>query len=236
MKRLVIFDLDGTLLDTIADLATSTNHALATLGYPTHEVTDYRMMVGNGINKLFERALPEGEKTPENVMRVRAAFIPYYNIHNADESRPYPGIPGLLSSLQEQGVKVAVASNKYQEATQKLIAHYFPHIRFAAVLGQRDGVNVKPDPTIVHDILTQSGTDRQDTLYVGDSGVDMLTARNAGVEACGVTWGFRPRTELEQYAPAHITDKAAYILKLATDQDTRYGRTNKEDTGLGGME
>ena len=106
MKKLVIFDLDGTLLNTIADLAQSTNHALSRLGYPTHEVDKYNFMVGNGINKLFERALPEGEKSEENVLRVRNEFIPYYDVHNADESRPYPGIPDLLKQLQEKGFKL----------------------------------------------------------------------------------------------------------------------------------
>ena len=112
MKKLVIFDLDGTLLNTIADLAQSTNHALSVLGYPTHEESAYNFMVGNGINKLFERALPEGEKSEENVLRVRKEFIPYYDAHNADKSRPYPGIPELLEQLQSQGLQIAVASNK----------------------------------------------------------------------------------------------------------------------------
>lgn len=211
MKKLVIFDLDGTLLNTIADLALSTNYALNKLGYPTHEVEAYNFMVGNGINKLFERALPEGEKTEENVLRVRKEFVPFYDMHNADESRPYPGIPELLSRLQDAGIQVAVASNKYQAATQKLIAHYFPTIKFTAVFGQRDGVNVKPDPTIVFDILKIANIEKNDVLYVGDSGVDMQTAANAGVTACGVTWGFRPRAELEEFNPAYIVDSAKEI-------------------------
>lgn len=211
MKKLVIFDLDGTLLNTIADLALSTNYALNKLGYPTHEVEAYNFMVGNGINKLFERALPEGEKTEENVLRIRKEFVPFYDMHNADESRPYPGIPELLSHLQDAGIQVAVASNKYQAATQKLIAHYFPTIKFTAVFGQRDGVNVKPDPTIVFDILKIANIEKNDVLYVGDSGVDMQTAANAGVTACGVTWGFRPRAELEEFNPAYIVDSAKEI-------------------------
>ena len=139
MKKLVIFDLDGTLLNTIDDLGLSTNYALQALGYPTHDLSAYPQMVGNGINKLIERALPEGEKT----------------------------------------VLMAVASNKYQQATEKLIAHYFPSIPFAAVLGQRDGVAVKPDPAIVEDILQMTRLEHTDALYVGDSGVDMQTAANA---------------------------------------------------------
>lgn len=215
MKKLIIFDLDGTLLNTIADLAQSTNHALQTLGYPAHPESAYHFMVGNGINKLFERALPEGEKTEENVLRVRREFIPYYDVHNADKSRPYPGIPELLDQLQEKGMQLAVASNKYQSATTKLIAHYFPTIRFTAVFGQREGVNVKPDPTIVHDILDIAKVSKEEVLYVGDSGVDMQTAANAGVTACGVTWGFRPRAELETFHPDHIVDAANEIAAIA---------------------
>lgn len=214
MKKLVIFDLDGTLLNTIADLAHCTNYALSKLGYPTHKAEQYPFMVGNGINKLFERALPEGEKTEENVLRVRKEFIPYYDMHNADDSRPYPGIPELLSHLQAAGIQIAVASNKYQAATRKLIAHYFPEIHFTAVFGQREGIKVKPDPTIVFDILQLAGVAKEDVLYVGDSGVDMQTAANAGVAACGVTWGFRPRTELEEFQPEYIVDSAEEIKEL----------------------
>lgn len=215
MKKLIIFDLDGTLLNTIADLAQSTNHALQVLGYPTHEESAYNFMVGNGINKLFERALPEGEKSEENVLRVRKEFIPYYDVHNADKSQPYPGIPELLEQIQEKGMQLAVASNKYQAATEKLIAHYFPNIRFTAVFGQREGINVKPDPTVVFDILKIAQVAKEEVLYVGDSGVDMQTAANAGVTACGVTWGFRPRAELETFHPAHVVEQASEIAAIA---------------------
>lgn len=214
MKKLAIFDLDGTLLNTIADLAHSTNYALNKLGYPTHEIEKYNFMVGNGVNKLFERALPEGEKTEENVRRVRNEFVPHYDIHNADDSRPYPGISELLSYLQSIGVQLAVASNKYQAATEKLVAHYFPEINFTAVFGQREGVNVKPDPIIVFDILKLANVEKEDVLYIGDSGVDMQTAANAEVTACGVTWGFRPKSELEEFNPAYIVDTAEKIKEL----------------------
>lgn len=214
MKKLVIFDLDGTLLNTIADLAHSTNYALNKLGYPTHEIEKYNFMVGNGIDKLFERALPEGEKSKENVLRVRKEFVPYYDVHNADDSRPYSGIPELLAYLQASGIQIAVASNKYQAATQKLIDHYFPEIHFTAVFGQREGVKVKPDPTVVFDILEVAKVTKEEVLYVGDSGVDMQTAANAGVTACGVTWGFRPRTELEEFSPQYIVDAAEEIKRL----------------------
>ena len=196
MKKLVIFDLDGTL------------------GYPIHEPDKYNFMVGNGINKLFERALPDGEKTEENVLRVRQEFVPYYDQHNADKSRPYPGVTELLETLQTAGMQLAVASNKYQAATEKLIAHYFPNIKFTAVFGQREGIPVKPDPIIVKEILQIAKVQEEETLYVGDSGVDMQTAINASVTSCGVTWGFRPRTELESFHPDHIVDNAEEIKLL----------------------
>ena len=125
-----------------------------------------------------------------------------------------PASPNCWNSCRRKMI-LAVASNKYQSATVKLISHYFPHIRFTAVFGQREGVNVKPDPTVVHDILDITRISREDVLYVGDSGVDMQTAANAGVTACGVTWGFRPRTELEEFHPAHIVDNATDIAVIA---------------------
>lgn len=214
-KQLAIFDLDGTLLDTVADLANATNQALAKCGYPTHPTEAYYRFVGNGINKLFARALPEEARTEENVQRIRTLFIPYYNEHNADDSHPYPGIVELLTHLQSQGIQLAVASNKYQQATAKLVGHFFPNIRFAAVYGQREGVPIKPDPTIVNDILSETGISRTHTLYIGDSGVDMQTARNASVESVGVTWGFREEEELRTNGATHIIHHAKDILKLA---------------------
>lgn len=217
MKKLIIFDLDGTLLDTIADLAAATNQALAQEGYPTHPVDAYRFFVGNGINKLFERALPEEARNEANVLKIRSLFVPYYDVHNADLSRPYPGIPELLLQLQQAGFQLAVASNKYQSATRKLVAQYFPDIRFAAVFGQREGVPTKPDPTVVHDILTETGVTPDEVMYVGDSDVDMQTARNAGVTAVGVTWGFRPRVELAALHPAYLIDQAEELLQVLAE-------------------
>jgi phosphoglycolate phosphatase len=214
MKELIIFDLDGTLLNTIADLAQSVNYALEQLGFPTHEEPAYNFMVGNGINKLFERALPEKERTGENILRVRELFIPFYSRHNMDKSRPYPGISELLDTLQKQNKLMAVASNKYQAGTEELVARYFPEIRFAAVFGQREGIAPKPDPTIVYDILRITAIPKENVLYVGDSGVDMQTAINSNITSCGVTWGFRPRTELETFQPDHIVDTADEILAL----------------------
>lgn len=214
MKKLVIFDLDGTLLNTIADLAAATNYALGECGYPLHEVEAYRYFVGNGINKLFERALPEAERNEANILKIRSLFVPYYNEHNADLSRPYPGIPQVLESLQQQGIQVAVASNKYQEATVKLIRQYFPEIRFTAIFGQREGVPAKPAPDVIFEIIEMAKVNKEEVLYVGDSCVDMQTGINAGVDTLGVSWGFRPRTELEAYHPTGIADRTGEILSF----------------------
>jgi len=214
MKKLIIFDLDGTLLNTVADLAHSTNHALRKFGFPTHDIDEYRFFVGNGINKLFERALPEGEKTEENILRIRKEFISYYEQHNMDDSSPYPGITELLNQLQDKGFLLAVASNKYEEGTRELINHYFPQINFIAVHGQRENVPVKPDPTIVNEIIEIARVGKDEVLYVGDSGVDMQTTKNADVTGVGVTWGFRPRAELESFSPDYIVDEASQILSI----------------------
>lgn len=214
MKKLIIFDLDGTLLNTIADLANSTNYALKKFGFPTHPTDDYNFFVGNGINKLLERALPEGHKTEENMLKIKKEFLLYYNEHNTDDSTPYPGICDLLNTLQSRGFMLAVASNKYEAATRKLVKYYFPGINFAVVSGQKDNVPVKPDPTIVNEIISLTGVNRDEVLYVGDSGVDMQTTKNAKVTGVGVTWGFRPKAELESFNPDHIVDSAKEILEL----------------------
>lgn len=214
MKRLVIFDLDGTLLDTVADLANATNYVLEALGFPTHPISAYYNFVGRGINNLFRAALPEGSKDDATVAQMRALFVPYYNAHNTDASRPYPGIPALLDELQKRGIAMAVASNKYQAATEKLIRHFFPDISFVIVLGQREGFPMKPDPAIVELIRTTTGTEREEILYVGDSGIDMQTASNAQVESVGVTWGFRPEEELKANHACHLVTHADEILRF----------------------
>ena len=212
--KLVIFDLDGTLLDTIADLAASANYALKTLGFPPRGEEECRSFVGNGVTKLLERALPDGAKTPENIEKMRAVFQAHYDKHNADATSVYPGIMDVLKTLNSRGVKLAVASNKYHSATEKLIKHYFPEIPFCCVLGARDHVPVKPNPQIVFDILRAAQTPKEAVLYVGDSDVDMQTALNASLRACAVLWGFRSREQLAPYNPSCWAGKAQDILKL----------------------
>ena len=214
MKQLVIFDLDGTLLNTIADLAAAANHALGALGLPVRSQAECQSFVGNGVGKLLERALPEGKKTPEYMAKIRPAFFEYYDKHLADATLPYTGMAQLLAQLQKRGIKLAVASNKYQSATERLVKHFFPDIHFTAVLGQREGIPVKPDPAIVNDILFAAGCAREDVLYVGDSDVDMQTAKNAGVRVCGVLWGFRTREVLAEYQPDYLTATPNEILDM----------------------
>ena len=149
----MIFDLDGTLLDTIGDLAACCDHVLAARGLPLHTYEEYCGFVGNGVMRLVERALPEELRTPETVAAVRADFVAYYTEHIDRFTRPYEGIPELLRELVQRGVRLAVASNKFQIGTEKLVRIYFPSIRFDAVFGQRPGVPLKPDPQVVREIL-----------------------------------------------------------------------------------
>ena len=158
--------------------------------------------------------LPESRRNPEQVDRLRPHFFKYYGEHMADDTVPYPGIPELLQQLTQRGVKIAVASNKYQEAVEKLIGKYFPDLPWAAVEGQKEGVPVKPDPSIVFDILGKCPTPKEEVLYVGDSGIDMETARRACVESAGVTWGFRPVSELRECLADNIVETTGQLLRL----------------------
>lgn len=210
----IIFDLDGTLINTIADLGLACNHALACAGYPTHELAEYPHLVGNGVNKLIERALPISAKqnkqqTEADIQRLRKDFIPYYNAHNCDHTVPYEGMKEVLATLKQRGAKLAVASNKYQEATRKIIDHYFPNT-FDVVFGEREGVPRKPDPQVVHDILALLPDER--VVYVGDSLVDIATARNAGLPVIACSWGFVSREELEAAKPDYLIDTTKEIL------------------------
>ena len=219
MKKLAIFDLDGTLLNTIEDLGYAANHALQAHGYPTHSIASYPFFVGNGVRRLIERVLPEDARTEATIDRLLVTFKEYYNDHNTDYTKPYEGIPELLSLLSSRGVAIAVASNKYQAATEKLISHFFPTLSFIAVEGQKEGVPVKPDPSIVFEILVKAKTPKADTIYIGDSGVDMETARRACVDSVGVTWGFRPEKELVENHADTIVNSPGDIEKLVFSND-----------------
>lgn len=209
---LIIFDLDGTILNTLEDLAATGNHVLAAHGYPVHPTDAYRYFVGNGIRKLVERALPETARTEKEIDCIFKEFLDYYAVHKMDLTRPYPTIPETLSQLQARGHSLAVATNKAHEAVAPLMAHYFPNIRFAAAIGNKPGIPTKPAPDIVYDILTRTGFDTSNTLYVGDTAVDMETAQRAGLRKIGVLWGFRDREELA--SADFIIEKPEEILDI----------------------
>ena len=218
---IIIFDLDGTLLNTIDDLGYACNYALEKTGYPTYPIEAYPAKVGNGINNLIRRALPEADRTEENVLRVREHFVPYYNEHNCDYTRPYEGIKDVLTTLKAQGYQLAVASNKYQAATEKIVNHFFPGV-FDVILGEREGIERKPNPQIVYDIIDRlrltedrpATSDRVQTLYIGDSLVDFETAKNAKVPFVACSWGFVVREKLVEAGIAHIIEKPEEIITL----------------------
>ena len=215
MIKLVIFDLDGTLIDTMEDIANACNYALEKCGYPVRRLDEYNMLVGRGIDNLFRGALPEGHKTEEMVKQMRDWFVPYYNEHKCDFTKPYDGILETLESLSEAGLRFAVASNKYQEGTEELVKKFFGKYDFVKVLGQRDGKPIKPDPEIVYEIMGGAPDITIDeVLYCGDSDVDMQTGLGAKVKTVGVTWGFRTREELEAYSPHALIDTPQELIPV----------------------
>lgn len=217
MKTFVIFDLDGTLLNTIEDLGTSVNYALNNMGYPTHTIESYPTMVGNGVRKLVERALPVEARNPQIIDRMLVHFREHYDKHCTDLTKPYPGIEDVVAFLSRQGTNLGVTSNKYQAAVTKIINHYFPNANWKAVLGNQPGVPTKPDPSIVFAALNLCPTPKRDVLYVGDSGVDIETARRACVDSVGVTWGFRRTAELIEAHADHVISTPDDIITLVME-------------------
>ena len=212
MKHAVIFDLDGTLLNTLGDLRAATNHALEVRGLPPHSMEEIRQFIGNGIRMLICRAMPEG--TPE--AEIDAAlddFKAYYAAHIHDRTVPYDGIPQLLTALRKRGIKVAVLSNKIDSASQQLIEYFFPG-KTDVVFGEHVGVPRKPDPTSCRMVMQQLGVQPEQVLYVGDSGTDMQTAKNAGLYAVGVTWGFRSKEVLLKYGADVLVHRPEQILQI----------------------
>ena len=212
---LIIFDLDGTLINTISDLGQACNYALHKCGFPTHPIEDYPRLVGNGINRLIQRALPTEHQDEVTVLRVREEFVPYYDEHNCDLTHPYNGIPELLTQLRQQGHLLAVASNKYQAATEKIVAQLFPGI-FHIVLGERENIPRKPDPQIVYDILSTLNTKllTQKCLYIGDSLVDADTARAAGATLVLCTWGFGTEQQMKEATPDYLVHHPSEIAQI----------------------
>lgn len=210
--KAVIFDMDGTILNTLEDLKNATNYSLRQFGMPERSLEEVRMFVGNGIRKLVERAVPSGT-SEEKIAQVFDVFLEYYEIHSADNTSPYPGILELVEKLKKSGIKTAVSTNKADVPAQELGREYFNGI-FDLIVGQQDGLKVKPAPDSVNKILSILDIQKKDAIYIGDSDVDVQTAKNSGLDFIGVSWGFRGREFLEKNGAKNIVDNANEILNL----------------------
>ena len=209
---IAIFDLDGTILNTLEDLADSTNYALKTCGYPERTMDEVRQFVGNGIRKLMERAVPEG--TPvEEIDRVHETFTAHYKVHCADKTRPYDGIMELLQNLKKDGCKLAVVSNKADYGVQELCKQYFDGV-FDFAVGEREGIRKKPAPDSVNEVLKTLGCSRDRAVYIGDSDVDIQTAANAQMDHIIVEWGFRDVPFLIAKGAKVLVERPEEILEI----------------------
>ena len=206
-----IFDLDGTLLNTLKDLAASTNYALRTAGMPEHSVEDVRRFVGNGVKKLMERAIPQGLENPK-FDETYATFRKHYLEHSLDTTKPYDGIPEVLAELKRRGKKLAIVSNKFYAATQELAKHFFPETIQVAI-GERENIRKKPAPDTVLEAMRQLGVGREGTVYIGDSDVDIDTAKNVGVPCISVLWGFRDKDFLIEHGATHLIKEPKELLE-----------------------
>ena len=213
MFRNVIFDLDGTLLNTLDDLGDAGNYACRQMGWPEHPIESYKYFVGNGMEKLVERFTPAQFRTPEQLKTAYDIFMPYYNAHKEDKTVPYEGIPDLLSRLKEEGVQIAVLTNKAHHLALPVLERYFPGV-FTFAQGALPGKPTKPDPALLHELMERMGAGREDTLFVGDSNVDIRTAKNGGLTGCGVLWGFRGREELLEEGADYLAETADELAEL----------------------
>lgn len=210
--KLAVFDMDGTILDTLEDLKDAVNYALEKNGFPTHDLDAVRRFVGNGMWKLIERAVPEG--TDEQMqIKVHDEFMEYYHVHCADHTRPYPGILELLKALKDKGCKIAVVSNKADEAVHELCVQYFPGL-FDCEIGSRDGIANKPAPDSVFEVLKNLQVSKEDSVYIGDSDVDLATAQNADMDHIIVTWGFREKSFLKEKGAERFADTTDDIMNI----------------------
>lgn len=211
MYNTFIFDLDGTLLNTLDDLAASVNYALRTHGMPERTLDEVRSFVGNGVRLLMERAIPEGSANPR-FEETFATFRAYYMEHSLDTTRPYDGIPEVIHALKQRGCRLAVVSNKFYAATQELIRHFFPEITVAIGEHEAEGIRKKPAPDTVFEALRQLGVGKEKAVYVGDSDVDLQTAHNSGLPCISVLWGFRNRDFLLAHGATTFISRPEELL------------------------
>ena len=210
--KLVIFDLDGTLLDTLNDLGEAVNYAMQQRGFPQHTRDEYMKMVGHGARNLMRQALPADHKDDEALIdAVLSDFKAYYNAHIDVYTQPFLGIQNLMTQLHQEGVMLAVASNKFQEGTEHLIKEFFPEIPFVAILGNRPNFPLKPNPEVVGEVLRKSGIKKEEAVMVGDSDTDMETAANGGIEGIAVSWGYR---NMNDVAGIKVANSAEELLKI----------------------
>lgn len=208
----VIFDLDGTLLNTLGDLCSAGNYALNCLGFPVHEECEYKLFVGNGIPKLIERILPKGfsENDFNEAYRI---FSEYYSVHNADRTVPYEGIAELVAELNSLGITCLCNTNKSHSYAVKLLKRFFAD-NITEIIGGENGFERKPAPDAARYFAEKYKKPNRKPIYIGDSSVDMQTAINAEIDACGVLWGFRTRDELESYKPAFLVNNAKELRSV----------------------
>ncbi len=214
----VIFDLDGTLLDTLGDLAAAVNRVLAARGYPAHETDAFRWFIGDGSAKLMERALPPTERRPEIHQPCLHALLADYNENWHDITRPYDGIEALLDHLADRLINMAIVTNKPHQFTGVMVDYYFKNVCFDPVLGQREGIPKKPDPQQALAAARSMGVPPEQCIFLGDSGVDMETARHAGMAAVGAGWGFRPKDELKAAGAQTILDHPLELIRFMDRQ------------------
>ncbi len=212
MKNAAVFDMDGTILNTLDDLMDSTNFALKNNGLKERSLEEIRFFVGNGIQKLIERAVPQGT-SKEVFEKVFADFKSHYKIHCADKTSYYDGIPSVIQTLRKMGVKTAVVSNKADFAVQELVEVYFKGL-FDVALGEKTGVSKKPSPDMVNAALSVLGVEKESAFYIGDSDVDFETAKNSSLDFIGVSWGFRGRKFLENLGAKNIIDSPEELLNF----------------------
>lgn len=210
MYKTVIFDLDGTLLDTIEDLAAAGNWVCRKNGWPEHTVEEYKAMVGQGMRNLVTQLMPERRRSPLMITYTLTLYMDSYGAHCLEKTKAYPGIAELLKKMKEAGIKMAVCSNKSDNFSREIIAHFFPDT-FELVRGKLEGVPVKPDPASTLDVMRRLNADPETTLFVGDSRTDVETGSNAGTDTCAVSWGFRSRESLVEAGPDFIADSVAEL-------------------------